>query len=61
MPTEDELLASVMKKVISSREDPFGCYIDIHSTSMCIDGWVEGLTPEEYEALNRVYKETAEG
>lgn len=55
---EQALLANVMRKIIASREEFMGCYLDIQVSSMCIDGWVENLTPEEVRALRNVYEET---
>lgn len=57
-PEHDELLANVMRKIIGQRDEWDGCYIDISRDSICIDGWVNNLTPDEVEALEKVYEET---
>lgn len=51
-------LASVMRKMLVQRENWDGCYINICDDSVCIDGWVNDLTPEEVKALRDLWKET---
>lgn len=60
MSKRQRLLASVMTKIIAQRHEFDGCYIDIHSDSMCIDGWVNNLTEQEARALNEIWEETRE-
>lgn len=57
---ENFLLAEVMRKIITQRHGYDGCYIDICRDSICIDGWVNDLTPAEVEAVTAVYEESKE-
>ena len=52
---DDALLASVVRKLFAQRGAWDGAYIDVLSDAMCVDGWVNHLTPDEVAALKRLY------
>ena len=57
---DDALLAGVMRKLFGQCGSPDGAYIDVGEAT-CIDGWVNGLTPDEVAALERLYEATRDG
>ena len=48
--TVDELLASVMRKIVEQR----GGWVALYTSSAFIDGWVENLTTDEVVALENL-------
>ena len=52
----DAVLASVVRKLFAQRDGYDGAYIDVQRDSMCIDGWVNGLTADEVGELRRLYE-----
>lgn len=59
MSKRQRLLASAMRKLIAQRHEWDGPYIDVHTDSMCVDGWVK-LTEQEVRVINEVWEETRE-
>lgn len=55
--TRDELLASVLRKLLESRKDTFGCYVSLDGVYLVMDGSLD-LTQEEAQAVQEVLDET---
>ena len=53
MPTDDEVLASIIRKMMSDRDNWDSPLIALEKNMVCFDGWVD-LTPEQAEALREL-------
>lgn len=53
MPTEDEILASIIRKMMSDRDSFDSPFMALENSAVCFDGWVD-LEPEQVEALRRL-------
>ena len=53
MPTEDEILASIIRKMMSDKDAYDSPFMVLEKDSVCFDGWVD-LDPEQVEALRRL-------
>lgn len=53
MPNNDALLASAMRKIVTTED----VYFALYGGSACIDGWVRDLTTEEVAAIRALKPE----
>lgn len=53
--SDGDLALSILRKMMDRELD--GCYINVGRDSMCVDGWVEKMSPEEVALADRLYEE----